>query len=77
MLQSQSVAEIEQIQNPISTVSLEEIWAALETMAPHPNRHLSESEFLARFRILVQSPFFARALYIGYMDDRKKLLSPN
>jgi hypothetical protein len=67
---------VESSHEPISTVSLGEIWEALEIMAPHSNPTLSENEFLARFRILVQSPFFARALYLGYMEDRKKILSP-
>lgn len=38
----------------MNTVTLEEIWTAVETMAPHPEKCLSEVEFLARFQILVQ-----------------------
>jgi hypothetical protein len=56
----------------LQQVTLEEIWSALEGMAPHSSHFLSESEFLARFQILVQSPFFARAMYIGYLQDRNE-----
>ncbi|KAJ3000012.1 hypothetical protein HDV02_000964 [Globomyces sp. JEL0801] len=38
----------------LQTVTLDEIWDALETMAPHSAPYLSESEFLARFQVLVQ-----------------------
>jgi hypothetical protein len=59
--------------NPtVQELSLEEIWYALESMAPHSSPLLSEQEFLARFQILVQSPFFARAMYIGYVQERSK-----
>ncbi len=63
----------------VQTITLDEIWSALEGMAPHSAPHLSESEFLARFQILVQvnnifddikSPFFSRALFLGYLKAR-------
>lgn len=50
---------------------LEEVWQALENMAPRLQEKLSEAEFLARFRILVQSPFFARSLYLGYLAAKE------
>lgn len=40
----------------LQTVSLQEIWDALETMAPHSSKILSEQEFQARFNVLVQVP---------------------
>jgi hypothetical protein len=49
-------AQLESLLKPttVKQVSLEEIWSALEGMAPHSSQFLSEAEFLARFQILVQ-----------------------
>jgi len=71
-LQGQIQIQIQDSSTTTTTVSLDEIWTALETMAPHASHHLSENEFLARFRILVQSPFFVRALYLGYLEAKAK-----
>jgi hypothetical protein len=53
-------------------LSFDEVWSTLESMAPFENQALTEHEFVARFSILVQNPYFLRAMYSGYLYSRRK-----
>ena len=49
-----SSAPVSPIPSAIQTLTLEEIWSTLENMADYPNIHLTEQEFLVRFKMLAQ-----------------------